>query len=38
MIDLALLLPIIIAVIIAFCGIMATIETRDKGDKGSNHD
>jgi len=30
MIDLALLLPIIIAVIVAICGIMATIETRDK--------
>ena len=30
MIDLAFLLPIVIAVIIAFCGIMATIETRNK--------
>jgi hypothetical protein len=30
MIDLALGIPIIIAVIIAFCGIMATIEPRDK--------
>jgi len=30
MIDLALGLPIIIAIILAFCGIMATIEPRDK--------
>jgi len=30
MIDLALGIPIIIAVIIAICGIMATFETRDK--------
>ncbi len=31
MIDqLYLLLPIIIAVIIAFCGIMATLDSRDK--------
>jgi len=30
MIDLAFLLPIIIAVIIAFCGIMATLDSHDK--------
>ena len=30
MIDLALGIPIIIAIILAFCGIMATIETRNK--------
>jgi len=30
MIDLFFLFPLIIAIIIAFCGIMATIETRDK--------
>ena len=30
MTELYLLLPIIIAVIIAFCGIMATLDSRDK--------
>jgi hypothetical protein len=30
MTELYLWLPIVIAVIIAFCGIMATIETRNK--------